>query len=291
MQLEAARIEFGYAKDHTPASQQWYRNRLGAFFTWAGEQGIDAVEGITAPLVRRYLDYRRPGLSSHTLHGHARAIKAFLNWAVFEGLLDEVVPKRIALPKREQKVIAVFTDDQLDRLFAACEQPRDAAILAVLLDTGVRAAELCSLTLDNTHFTPEGAYLLIRGKGRKEREVPLGRKARQRLHRYIYRSRPRTTSRAVFVSAQTSGPLTPFGLDELLYRLRDRAGREHFTGIRVSAHTFRHCFAVRSLEAGVDLYRLSRLMGHSSVAVTEGYLKAVTSRQARQGVASVLDSL
>jgi len=84
--------------------------------------------------------------------------------------------------------------------------------------------------------------------------------------------------------------LTPEGLDRLLYRLRDRVGRQHFNGVRVSAHTFRHTYAVRYLEQGGDLYKLSRLMGHSSVVVTEGYLRAFTARAARQG-GSVLDNL
>lgn len=290
MQLETVRTEFTYAKDHSLQSRRWYTSRLGAFFRWAAEQGVTDIENVTAPLVRRYVDYRRPTLGSHTLNGHVRAIKAFLNWASQEGLLDERVVRRIALPKKEQKVLAILTTDHIDRLLDACESARDTALLAVLLDTGIRASEACSLTLADTHFGPDGAYLLVHGKGRKEREVPLGKKARQHLHRYLHRHRPRTKEPYVFLSAK-GGPLTPGGLDQLLYRLRDRAGRDHFTGVSVAAHRWRHTYAVRSLEAGADIYRVSRLMGHSSISVTEGYAKAISSRQARMQSVSVLDLL
>lgn len=305
MHLQAALTEFEYSKDHTPSSWAWYGSRLGAFVSWATAQGCTDIETLTAPLIRRYIDERRTTptqrdghpLSSHTLHGHVRAIRALLNWASREDLLDERVVRRVALPKREQKVLAIFTPRQIDLLFRACEASetpeyvvRDKALLAVLLDTGVRAAEACDLTIDRARFNPDEAYLLVNGKGRKQREVSLGSKSRQLLHKYIHRARPHTTEQRVFL-AKGGAPLTPEGLDRLLYRLRDRAGAEHFAGVRVSCHTLRHTYAVRSLEAGADVYRLSRLMGHSSVAVTEGYLKAFTCRQGRQGAVSVLDSL
>ncbi|HLZ20956.1 MAG TPA: tyrosine-type recombinase/integrase [Ktedonobacterales bacterium] len=208
MLLDAAFTEFGYAKDHTPASRAWYRSRLGAFTTWAKGQGTTAVEDITAPLVRRYIEEPRTAtsktgkpLDSHTLHGHARAIRAFLNWAVRDELLDEKVTKRLTMPKREQKVLAIFTPAQLDLLMGACDQgetpeyvARDRAILAVLLDTGIRASELTGLTLDRAVFTADEAYLLVKGKGRKDREVGLGKKSRSLLHRYIHRARTAPTT-------------------------------------------------------------------------------------------------
>lgn len=307
MLLSDALIEFSYAKDHSPASRTWYRSRLGAFFEWAAEQGISEVAGVTAPLVRRYLDTRRTAISrtgkpldSHTLHGHARAIRAFLRWAVKDDLLDERVPKRLEMPKREQKVMTVFSPEQVGALFRACEGAespafvaRDKAILAVLLDTGVRAQELCGLTLDRLLFTPDEAYCVVNGKGRKQREVGLGTRARRLLHRYVHSHRQallvNRAEQHVFLGKR-GRPLRPEGLDRLLYRLRDRAGREQFAGVRVSAHTFRHTYATRYLEQGGDIYHLSRLMGHTSVVVTEGYLKAVEAKVARRGP-SVFDRL
>src|SRR5260370_22164590 len=189
MQTESALFEFAFSKDHTPASRQWYRFRLGAFTVWLRDQGITELEGITAPLVRRYVEYRRTAISprfgkpvdTHTLHGHVRAIKALLNWCAAEGLLDERLPRRVALPKRAEKLLPVLTPDQVRRLTLACGTRRDRAILAVLLDTGIRASELCGLTLDCTTLTQDDAYLVVYRKGRTMREVGLGRQSRQAL--------------------------------------------------------------------------------------------------------------
>jgi site-specific recombinase XerD len=302
MRLTAALTEYRYALDLTPKSQKWYAQKLDTFAAYCAANGIADVEGITAPLVRRFLTQLRENpsprygrdITSHTLHGYARAVKAFLNWAVREDLLNANVPARVEMPRRASKVLAIFEPTHIERLLRACdasETPeyvaRDRAIVALLLDTGMRANELCTLTLANVHFTPDDAYVLLEGKGRKQREVPLGRTARRLLHGYLHRQRPRTREVRVFL-AKGGTPLTPEGLDRLLYRLRDRADIE---GVRCSAHTFRHTYAVRSLEAGVDLYKLSRLMGHSSVVITEGYLRAFSARAARQGGVSVLDSL
>lgn len=310
MRLEDAYLEFSYAKDHSPASRQWYHSRLTAFFNWCHEQQVDGhrvteMEQLSAPLIRRYIEARRSAgtLSSHTLHGHVRAIKALLNWSGQEGLLSEQVARRIKLPVREQILIPTFSKEQIDWLFRACRMTpvgtenfvaRDHAIIAVLVDTGIRANELCTLTLDHVTLDQDDAYLRVYGKGRKEREVGLGRHARNALARYIHRDRPRCDSPYVFLARGGVGgvhgkqPLTPGGLDQMLYRLRDRVGAERFTGVRVSAHTFRHTFAVHYLANGGDVYKLARLLGHTSVAVTEGYLKSFKAKDARQGM-SVLD--
>ena len=128
MELADAFTELAYAKDWTPSSRRWFTSQPELFFAWAGDQGITDLEHITAPLVRRYVDERRTALSrtgkpleSHTLNGHVRAIRALLHWAVVEGLVDANVPKRIALPRKEQKILAILSDEQISRLFRAAQ--------------------------------------------------------------------------------------------------------------------------------------------------------------------------
>jgi site-specific recombinase XerD len=101
-------------------------------------QKVADIEDISAPLVRRYIEYRRSTptprgtpLDSSTLHGYVRAIRAWLFWAASEELIDEKVPKRIALPKKEQKVLQVLSDEQVARLFR--EAARTATLLLLLL--------------------------------------------------------------------------------------------------------------------------------------------------------------
>jgi site-specific recombinase XerD len=132
----------------------------------------------------------------------------------------------------------------------------------------------------------DDSYLKVNGKGRKQREVPLGRHSRTALRRYItrYRRPKDKAEKRVFLS-RTGTPLTLSGLDQII---REIASRARIKGAH--AHRFRHTFACQYLVNGGDVYKLSRLMGHSSVKITERYLGAVKAKQARQGQ-SVLDHL
>src|SRR5260221_9729170 len=126
-----------------------------------------------------------------------RIIKAFLHWCVRQDLVSPGLLNKLEMPKVEQKVIEVFTPQQIAALFRACEEDelpwlveRNKAILAILLDTGIRASELTDLTLERVHIALDEAYLVVNGKGRKQREVGLGKKSRNLLHRFISRYRP-----------------------------------------------------------------------------------------------------
>jgi integrase len=155
-----------------------------------------------------------------------------------------------------------------------------------LLDTGCRASELCGLKMQDVTFAPDTAWILVHGKGRKEREIKLGRKARLALSRYVHRER-KSDSERVFIGRK--GPLTAEGLDRMLYRLRDAAGRQHFTGVTVGAHRWRHTYAVMALMAGMDSVAVSRNMGHADIGVTMNYLKSLTSQQVMRMAISPLD--
>jgi site-specific recombinase XerD len=235
-------------------------------------------------------------LSSYTLHGYAEVIKVFLNWCVRERHygVDRDFFLNIKMPRVDQKVIETVTHDQLRRMILVCHKEitkslwmRDEAIIRVLVSTGVRASELCGMTLEGVSFSPNDAHIRVMGKGRKEREVPLGREARVALHRYIqvYRRAPQG-ERHVWMGHR-GNVLYPDALDRIIRRLARWGG---VTGVRASAHIFRHTFATEFLKKSGDIYWLSRLMGHSSVTVTEISLKAVKASDARQGV-SLFDDL
>lgn len=326
MTPSVALTEYLYSKDFSPKSQTWYEQHLRLFFDWTAQhqcplhQPLKEIESLTPQHLREFLASLRTTpsarygrlVSTHTQHAYMRAIKAFVHWAIAEGWLTEKVLRNVEMPKVEQKVINVFTAEHIDQLFAACKdegcpqlEARDKAIVAVLLDTGLRAAELCTLTLDRVTFNRDEAFLTVQGKGRKQRQVGLGKKSRLLLHRYLYawRERLHPTDEAVNFGNATQPvwvrgkdtvflawggtPLHPEGLDRMLYRLRDKAG---ITGVRVSAHTFRHWYALNYMRNGGDVYKLSRLLGHTSVAVTENYLRAFRAEDARRG-SSVLDSI
>lgn len=302
MHIREAIEEYAYHISRlSPETQVWYLGKLAVFATWCEREQIELVN-LKAYEVGKFIEEQRnrinprtkKTLTSYTLNGYARTIKGFLKWCATEDVVSTQVAQRVVLPKIEQKVIETFTTEQLKALFAACEREynveltlRDIALLSVLLDTGIRASELVTLPLDHTHLNPRDAFLLVKGKGSKEREVGLGITARVALHKYIRRFRKEVNpTDAVFVS-RFHQPLTVNGLDQIIYRL---AGWAKVEGVRVSPHTFRHTYAIHYLKNGGDVYKLSRLMGHTSVAVTEGYLRTLQQRDARNGQ-SVLDSL
>jgi len=198
------------------------------------------------------------------------------------------------MPKLQEKVIETFSKEQIKAMLAAAEKEysqtltaRDRAIIYILFDTGVRASELCGLTLDNVYLRADDAYIKVLGEGDKWREVGFGKDARTALHRYMTRYRKgSTTEQHVFLNRYKQ-PLTISGLEQIIYRLGKWA---RVKGVRCSPHTFLHTFAVNYLKATGDIYKLSRIMGHSGVEVTEGYLKAVKNKEVRNSV-FVADSL
>ncbi|HLG65556.1 MAG TPA: tyrosine-type recombinase/integrase [Ktedonosporobacter sp.] len=286
-------------------SQEWYMKKLRPFTEWCAQNGLE-LEDITAAHVKNFLDGLRTRINprtkqpitSDTLHGYAKVIKLFLKWCSQDEEFREYVKARthslIPIPKVDKKTIETFTPEQIKALFVACSKEiyprlvsRDRAILSVLLDTGVRASELCGLTIGNVHLDPNDSYILVMGKGRKEREIGLGTQARTALHRYIRQHRKYAKPDEVVFQSRSFEQLNINGLDQILYRLRDWA---KLGDVAAGAHKFRHTFAVNYLLNGGDVYKLSRLMGHTSVSTTERYVRSMKQREARKGM-SVLDNL
>jgi len=308
MNVREAVSAFQYSiLDLAPGTQRWYMQKLRVFTTWCERENL-TLEMVKPAEVRRYLAYiktlvdprtNKP-FSSSTLKSYLQIVRTLLRFCrqeeEFEAYVTERTAQHISMPKVEIDVIEIFTPEQIQALFAACEAEhtetlamRNKAILSVLLDTGIRASELCDLTLDQVFLSPEDSFLRVRGKGRKEREAgPLGKHARRALQRYLHRFRKAPKHEQHVFLGRDRKPLTGNGLNQMLYKLRDRA---HITGVRVSCHTFRHTYSVRYLQAGGDIYRLSRLLGHTSVSVTEEYLRAFKGKDARSGTLSVLDQL
>jgi site-specific recombinase XerD len=307
MKVSVAAQEYEIACHHkSPDTQDWYRQKLDVFADWCDNEGI-AVEEILPTHVRRFTDVissrvnRQKGtpVTAHTLHGYVQVIKAFLHFCAKEEFTPprvyERVRSNVEAPKPDGKVIEIFTEDQLRRLFAACQKEhfpelvaRDKAILALLLDSGIRANELCTLKFEDMMLTQTESYLKVLGKGRKEREVGIGNKARLAVQRYVHQYRRAAPDFPYVFISRKREQFTPGGLDQLLGRLEQWSG---ISGVRCSAHTFRHTFAVNYLLAGGDIYALSRLLGHGDTKTTEIYLRAMKQSQVRKASFSLFDKI
>lgn len=279
----------------SPKTQKEYQSKLFFFATWCESQpDRPTIDEVKRPLLRRFFDYLatehthhvtgKP-ISTHTQHGYARTLKAFLTWCSeeedLEGLVSVLVPLKMEMPRVVETIKEIYTKQQIASLLKAAEKEyneelrvRDKAIISVLLETGIRGGELVGLTLENCYFTPEDSYIRVYGKGMKWREVPLG-DAVQQLRRYINRYRKKNADSHVFIN-RYGKPLGLYGLDQVITRLAEWSGLEG-----CYPHRFRHTYAVRYLLRGGDIYHLRLRMGHSSVKVTEEYLKALEGILAR----------
>ncbi len=302
MEIRAAIEDYRLAHlDLSHYTRAGHKQHLGVFAAYCEAQGL-ALESIKAAHVRAFLEEVKSRIGkqagpvrSSTVRAYAQTVKAFLAWAAreedFERLVSPALAKRIELPKTDERVLETFSPLEFAAMLKATEDQvfavRDKAIIAVLVDTGIRASELCSLTLDCVWLDQDDSYIRIMGKGRKERELALGRTARMALRRYITRyRRPAHKAETHVFLGRRGALLTVSGLEQLITQIGERANVPH-----AHPHRFRATFAVQYLLNGGDVYKLARLLGHASVKVTERYVASMKAWQARQGGQSVLDHL
>lgn len=273
----------------------WYEQRIGYLVRWLIEQGVRDLESVTTSQLRAFVVHLQqlpanqihPGkiatdalLSPQTVHGYVRALRAFFAWCVSEDLLKTDPARRVARPKLPHYLIPTFQPDHLAAMFDTCDLKtplgfRNYTLLLVLLDTGIRLNELCTLTLDQVSET----YLTVIGKGDKQQEVGLGPTAAKALWKYIHKYRkPKHEQEGHVFLTHDGVPLARRSVYDVFISMRDKAGIE---GLRVSPHTFRHTMARMWLENGGEVYKLSSVLGHTSVTVTEVYLKDFQARSAR----------
>jgi integrase/recombinase XerD len=260
-------LELRVERGLSPLTIAAYRRDLDQFATSAGTAWRDdpaAVGAFVASL-------RRQGRRATTQARKVAAIRSFYGFARREGIIERNLADLIDPPRPGRYLPEVLAREEVERILSAPgEDPsdiRDAAILELLYACGLRVSELTGLDLDRLNLP--GLEVRVIGKGNKERRVPMGEPARDRLHRYL--SGPRKTwtagrpSPAVFLSRRG----TRLGR-EAVWRLVRRWGRAGI-GADVTPHTFRHSFATHLLEGGADLRVVQSLLGHASISTTQLY--------------------
>ncbi len=257
------------ARNLTQSTIDFYRYRLNNFIKFCAEQNVIHLNEVTPTLIRYFLsDLLARGLSAQYAHNHARAMRAWLNFCKAEGLINEspFTGGRVRMPKIPKNDPIIFTQAEIQKILTVCEADREQAIALFLLDSGVRASELCALNESDVDLQT-GAVMVRQGKGRKGRVTHIGRMTRRQLRRYL-RLR-RSKSNALF-QGRTGQRLTLNGLVQIVERIRIASGVEHCT-----AHTFRRTFATESLRNGMNVYILAKIMGHADIQVLGKYLRLV----------------
>ena len=258
-----------------------YVGDLRRFASWADEAGVTPLTATPAD-IRTFLAARREqGLSERSVSRGLSALRGFYRFCVAAGRLREdptelvkakELPRRLPRALGRAEVEAILAQPATDTEAGI----RDRAMLEVAYGAGLRVSELVGLRINDIEL--DDGFIRCRGKGGKERLVPLGSEARRWIEAYLGRSRPRYVRRIsetyLFLSQQGSA-MTRQWFGKVLKRYATAAGIDRD---RVSPHVLRHSFATHLLEGDADLRAVQAMLGHARIATTEVYTHVDRSR-------------
>jgi site-specific recombinase XerD len=212
-------------------------------------------------LYRFYYGREIPSQSQSAAQGHTRA--SHFGYGRTPRVLRGI---RVQIPRR---VVIPLSVDEVSRFWSSFRTFRDLSIIALMLFNGLRSRETISIQLEDLRFTQN--EILVRGKGNRERLLPLTQETIQALQNFLHLERPLTSSPFVFISLKGPNrgkPMTPAGLRSLF-----RHHRRQTAVVKANPHRFRHTFGADMVRAGVSVPALMRLMGHSHIHTTMLYVQ------------------
>ncbi|MDX6723140.1 MAG: integrase/recombinase XerD [Solirubrobacteraceae bacterium] len=255
-----------------------YRSDLLQFGAFLGRRGTDALSAEHADLAAFLSELaeggdERPPVAPATLQRKAACLRSFYRHLRREGEMERDPTADLRAPRKSQKLPQVLSRAEVGRLLATPrgDEPaalRDRALLELMYACGLRASEAIGIEMGDIDLT--AGVLRARGKGSKERLVPIGREAIAATRAYVERGRPRLVGLRdeprLIVNRRGTG-LTRQGLYKIVQRYAKDAGLEG----RMSPHTLRHTFATHLLAGGCDLRSLQEMLGHADIATTQIY--------------------
>jgi integrase/recombinase XerC len=275
-----------------------YERELSGFAGWVAEHygAEQTAEQIEHTHIRAYLGtlYDR-GLSKASAARALAAIRSWFKWLARTGHVEQNVASLVATPRLPKHLPRVPSIEQMNRVVesvgedAASWPARDTAILELLYGCGIRNAELVGLNLEDIHWANEA--ILVKGKGQKQRYVPLGDAAAEALRTYLAERSALLaagdgagglTTPALFVNMQLRGLAKPGGEARLTTRSVGRIVKRiailRGLSADVHPHTLRHAFGTHLLEEGADLRAIQELLGHERLSTTQRYTQLTTTQ-------------
>ena len=270
-------VEKGLSKKTIEA----YSHDLNRFVDHLRNKGIPDVEKAGKLDMRAFLiSLKRQGLSSRTIARNLVALRTFFRFLIQEGGLEVSPAEELESPATAKKLPEILTLKEVERLL---EQPntqtllgmRDRAMLELLYATGMRVSELVQLPMNQMNL--EGGYVLLYGKGSKERVVPLGSEAMKWATLYMKTTRGKLTKgkESPFLFINRSGK----GMSrQRVWKSMKEYGLKAGIKKRIAPHLLRHSFASHLLERGADLRSVQMMLGHSDISTIQIYTHVVGER-------------
>lgn len=239
---------------------------------------------ITPQTIRQFLN-SLDGLSNKSVLNCHVGLASLWTWAMDEGICDQHIVRKVKRPKPEQRAIVPFTCEEVKALLDSIEISktysrvgkhscanrlpnilRNRAIILLLLDTGIRASELCDLKMLNLQHNS----IKVFGKGSKERLLPISNRTLQAIQDYLANERGRVSMKSILFVTRKKNALTNDVLYHQIVHAGDRAGV-----YQAHTHKFRHTFAINFLRNGGNIYALQMMLGHASLEMVKRYLAIV----------------
>lgn len=270
-------------RNYTERTIKGYKNNLNKFLTYCkNELGLSEIEEVSHLHIKQYLkELKDRGLSESYINTILKNIRSFYKYCYKEGYCLNVALK-VEWLKEKNVLIETFTDAEVRRMLDVYKMntyinARNRCIVAILLDTGIRNQELCDIKIIDVKET----VINIFGKGRKERVVPISPYLKKVMikyerMRYSYLKDNPLHYDNYFLSYRCK-PLTIEAVERII-RIAGKRARVR-ESIRCSPHTCRHYYAQTQLRNGLDIYSLSRILGHESVNITKRYLQSIRDEQ------------
>lgn len=286
MLLTAVRDEFTFyneCRKLSPKTVKNYGKQIDYFLRYLeSEKGIVHIEDVETRQIKEFLlTMSKAGRKANYVNDLLKAYKVFFRYAYNEGYTTRLLTENVQNVKKPKVIIRTFTEQELKRMGSYYQghdylTMRNKVIILLLIDTGIRLSELTGLTEEQIKYD----YIVIRGKGAKERVVPKSPMLSKWLIKFLAVRKSYFAYRVIpdniFLS-KNARPLTNTMIDRIVKEAGKACGVAD--DIRISAHTFRHTYAQFQLKAGLDLYSLSRLLGHESITITQTYLNGLRDKE------------
>lgn len=273
-----------HERNFSPQTLRAYRNDLQQYLSFLNAEGCASFGDVTRLLLRKFLAFQKKHhYSKTTIARKFVSIRSFCKFLCREGVLEFNPVESIRTPKLSKSLPGFMSISETEALLNTPDGNtlpgvRDSAMMEALYSTGMRVSELAGLDVSDVDFS--GCVVKVKGKGKKERLLPIGNHALHAIQTYLDKRNADASlriagrnSKALFLNNR-GGRLTERSIGRMLEKYVKKAGMN----LKISPHTFRHSFATHLLDRGADLRSVQELLGHANLSTTQIYTHITTER-------------